>query len=757
MFTIRQPIPLAFTLAALGCAEPSFEDLTSNQIRLQFTEGQTFFVESQRRMAHVKTPNTPAPLSKGMGSMAFEANWTTPAVWTYQVVETGLVPDSSDPLFEYAQGLEGSVESLSVVRAYLDPTVNADVDLLDSNPVVYMVFREDRDRLAAVISFTDVDGERVERAVATHQLGTAWSGLSQSMLSDAPTYLAPFTSSFVDADDVILENGHTYSSHLLDASTVEVSYDDEFGGGAVLSTYERDLPWPTHTSTANLEARLLTDGEMDALRRARQSGGQSAPPPEDFDFRAALAARFDLDATLTLDEDLLTGQGWAAEAYEEVKPWAGNWWPLSTAELVFGYEDRITGETRPTFSERIKAQIEPLASRKDEIQAELRELADDAPERQALFDEYNEKHNALVEALVSFYDGIRDDLDGGRIVIENGTITHTDDGWSYAIDELSPFDKFGLAEHLRDANINNPFYLSAWELLNQYNPVGGSWWGHCNGWAAAAIATHEPTEPFTHTFDGTDITFSVADQKGLLTASFYSTSTNFFGARYDGKEGQDIADLHPDAFHKIIDYYLRQQRIPFVFDTTAAEAVWNYPAYGADLAITEVTGEASSQLNVNTASAEELDGLYGIGPTLARRIIAWRTWLGPFQSVDDLTYIRGIGPATLDGIRDQVRVTPVERSFDVTATVTLQSDGVPTTFNSLTDADPSFDKVWSYTLVTDADGQVLRGTWADDNEHPDFAWVPYFNPRTRSQAGSENPFLHYQAIIDVFGEDIERQ
>lgn len=57
---------------------------------------------------------------------------------------------------------------------------------------------------------------------------------------------------------------------------------------------------------------------------------------------------------------------------------------------------------------------------------------------------------------------------------------------------------------------------------------------------------------------------------------------------------------------------------------------------------------AGALVNVNTASAAELETLSGIGPALAQRIIAHREAVGPFQSIDDLVEVRGIGPRTLE-------------------------------------------------------------------------------------------------------------
>ena len=61
-------------------------------------------------------------------------------------------------------------------------------------------------------------------------------------------------------------------------------------------------------------------------------------------------------------------------------------------------------------------------------------------------------------------------------------------------------------------------------------------------------------------------------------------------------------------------------------------------------------------VDLNTATAEELQELMGIGPALAEAIVDYRAAHGPFQSVDELLEVSGIGEAKLGGIRDEVTV-----------------------------------------------------------------------------------------------------
>ena len=63
---------------------------------------------------------------------------------------------------------------------------------------------------------------------------------------------------------------------------------------------------------------------------------------------------------------------------------------------------------------------------------------------------------------------------------------------------------------------------------------------------------------------------------------------------------------------------------------------------------------ASAPVDLNTATAEQLDALPGIGPTTAQKIIDYRQQHGPYTSIDDLDAISGIGPAKIDSLRGLV-------------------------------------------------------------------------------------------------------
>ena len=65
---------------------------------------------------------------------------------------------------------------------------------------------------------------------------------------------------------------------------------------------------------------------------------------------------------------------------------------------------------------------------------------------------------------------------------------------------------------------------------------------------------------------------------------------------------------------------------------------------------------AGPPVNLNTATAEQLDGLEGVGPATAQKILAYRTEHGGFRSVSELDRVPGIGPARMAALKDRVTV-----------------------------------------------------------------------------------------------------
>ena len=74
------------------------------------------------------------------------------------------------------------------------------------------------------------------------------------------------------------------------------------------------------------------------------------------------------------------------------------------------------------------------------------------------------------------------------------------------------------------------------------------------------------------------------------------------------------------------------------------------------LSLPSPSKQESGKVNINTATAEELSTLPGIGPTKAQSIIDYRTVKGPFQAIEDIKNVRGIGDATFEKLKDKIAV-----------------------------------------------------------------------------------------------------
>ena len=739
----------AFLFNLMACKnEPYHADV----IQLDWVEGQEFFIATSHRNTAEMTETVVVSLEDYVPVDPLGESWSDEVIWTYQVIEADFYPTPDDELFEYAINGAGAVVPLTVIQVTLDPTLNTDPVLLEQDPVSYLVFRSQRNRLAGLVQFQTIDGLRQEVAYSSHQLNTSWSVLSQSNMGLVSTYLAPFGLRW-SGGERILENNSVAESKRIDLLTTDVVFDDVTGGSLVSARYEMGLPWPSMTMTENMTARLLTESEVDALRGAPMALSPSLP--EAFDYRASLRASIDLDRMTKLHEDIINLgelEGIVDEAY---RPWAGFWWPLKGGELVLGFKER------PTFSQQILDEVKPLKEEMDALSEEMRNLKKEEEADEELLkekkDSYNEKQSALIEKLVEFYSGLQTDLDSGKIIIEDGKIKKAEDGenpgWEYEINRLSPMDKFALLEYLNGNSRHNPFYLSAWELLNSYNPGGESWWGHCNGWAAAAILTNEPRQNITVNTDKGDIVFEPADIKGLLTESHYSTQSHFYGERYRD-ENSDISDLSPAHFQSLISFYLKDQGVPFVFDTTASEAVWNYPVWEAFITAEKKNDPESKKVNINLATVEALSELEAVSEELANGIVKHRETNGNFQSLDELEQVEGYSEKDH---ADLFRILPLEIVYEMIADVRFTDDNVDHTYLADNQAFPEwFMDKWFYTITVDEEGTILSSQWEDENEHPDFAWVPYHNSKTQEVNGSENPYLVYGDILDHLGSDLER-
>lgn len=70
----------------------------------------------------------------------------------------------------------------------------------------------------------------------------------------------------------------------------------------------------------------------------------------------------------------------------------------------------------------------------------------------------------------------------------------------------------------------------------------------------------------------------------------------------------------------------------------------------------ELSDNSGDKININTADAQRLQKIHGIGEKMSQRIIDYRTQNGEFKQIEDIMKVRGIGKETFESIRDIICV-----------------------------------------------------------------------------------------------------
>jgi hypothetical protein len=256
-------------------------------------------------------------------------------------------------------------------------------------------------------------------------------------------------------------------------------------------------------------------------------------------------------------------------------------------------------------------------------------------------------------------------------------------------DSTSPAGKYDAA---RGRSTN----AQTWEIKHHGATVPKleQWWGHCNGWCAAAALFKEPREPVK--VNG--ITFGIGDIKGLLTEAGMSVSADFFGERIDNWDNVNSPkywDTIPDQYFLVLTNYIGRLKQAVLIDRYTGYQVWNQPLAGYRF---EYPKPADYLGN-----SPEAPNIYRI--QLTSKI--W--WME-------------------DGVPPDVQSPPFNFQEDdpvVTARelrLELWLDG-PVEFDAAGKVKSSGNVV-----VTRSDTSLVGGVWKTDNgseSWPDYMWIPY--------------------------------
>lgn len=279
-----------------------------------------------------------------------------------------------------------------------------------------------------------------------------------------------------------------------------------------------------------------------------------------------------------------------------------------------------------------------------------------------------------------------------------------------------PYSSNGIATAASKYDAANPGSQGAanWERGRHGQGLGdvADWWGHCNGWAAAAMLTSEPRE--AKAVGGQ--TFGIGDRKALLSEIFMEVTGDFLGNRVDDPSDRSSAafrDITPAQFFIMLTNVMGSQKRTFILDRFTGHEVWNHPmvAYvSAAVTPDDYLGPDPEFPNVHrvnmTTEIYWVDD--NVSPDVTTPAFDPSNPAGVFKS-RTLKY-----ELWLDG--------PVE--FDAAGNMTRSGDVILTS--------------------TGAGGQWKNGGLPANNSHPDYMWIPT-GPAPSS--GFKNPNLSESWVL----------
>ncbi len=140
----------------------------------------------------------------------------------------------------------------------------------------------------------------------------------------------------------------------------------------------------------------------------------------------------------------------------------------------------------------------------------------------------------------------------------------------------------------------------------------------------------------------------------VMESKAYVTGAVRHPGLYTIKEGDRLADLIDLAGGITEDADMQAVNLAVRVED---QDHWTVPKVGESTVVPSTAvsvDRTSGKVDINSADAELLETLPGIGETRAEAVIRYREEHGPFKRVDDIAAVPGIGSATLEGLRDLV-------------------------------------------------------------------------------------------------------
>lgn len=285
------------------------------------------------------------------------------------------------------------------------------------------------------------------------------------------------------------------------------------------------------------------------------------------------------------------------------------------------------------------------------------------------------------------------------------------------------------------------------ELKGEEKKSCEGWWGHCNGWAAAAVKHYEPRS--TMNVKGTRL--SIAEQKGILAELWLSTDSLMAGETnksrktgawvgLDSPDSQSFWDIQPRSFFLILTNYVGIFKQGLVIDRFTGDEVWNHPLAGY-----RILPISPQDVNAVTHNGKTL---WAVSMTVK---LYWANDMGlpaghisqvfDVQShTTDSSKLESL-PRGREGVDFEGRILSFTLFLD--APVEWGANGKILKAGKL--VGPG---IWEHQKNVN----LYRGRWEDLNHtHPDFVWTPT-NPFHDLYGGYGNPYVIPSVAMSLFTE-----
>jgi hypothetical protein len=515
-----------------------------------FEIGQTWVVGSIYRSLSVKTPEDTFALDalETNLSNAIEIDplmpsevipqdgteWTSPVFWRFGVINTDYVPEDG-PFHELATDASGQAQAITIIKVVAPKELN-DRGISDGlDPVFYLVLRQSDWRVKGVHYNYKVREGRNTVVLELPEAGSAAApGADMDFfLVDYMMPIFPLT-----IGDTSVAYGPEGASKQIDVrkradDSVEVDFRTAIDNKKITQRWSDGQPWFDFSITDTRRSWRIDDSAIVDLLEANSVDFYSND--QFLESAETIAEKF--RNRINLNDTLRVEAGTISSRTPDTNiPWAGYWFPLTDSATTFGWSGsngRRLLDNGPATS--IKSKIEDELRAIDALMAEILDMPKDAEGRRDKINEYYEQKNAIQTTIREHFEHPET---GVVAKFRNGDLTLDD------VNSFGPLEKYGLYL-LANKVTDHPFEAAIWEITKQYNPGGESWWGKCNGWAAASILVNEPRETVTMQLDTANINgeagninvdFTSGDLKSLSASSYYGTRSHFYGSRYYGKD-----------------------------------------------------------------------------------------------------------------------------------------------------------------------------------------------------------------------------